>query len=234
VTGGKSTNVLGARYYTSSFGRFLSPDWSAKVEPVPYAKLDNPQTLNLYLYAGDNPESVFDPDGHQGKKAAGNQVVQTGQCTLDSPCGHKKVKVTPPNAKPPNSVKINYDKGVPAMSAKTAKYVKKVLNAAKIRSVKISATTNGKHATHSWHYKGKAVDIHVVNGTRVIYYSSNASEKAAVDAIQTAANDKSNGVAHENYGPASLFKNGKQISNATLQKQHLNHIHLTVPNPGGS
>jgi hypothetical protein len=28
----------------------MSPDWSAQEEPVPYAKLDNPQTLNLYSY----------------------------------------------------------------------------------------------------------------------------------------------------------------------------------------
>jgi len=28
-----------ARYYSSAMGRFLSPDWSAKVEPVPYSKL---------------------------------------------------------------------------------------------------------------------------------------------------------------------------------------------------
>jgi hypothetical protein len=28
-------------------GRFMSPDWSAKAEPVPYAKLDNRQSLNL-------------------------------------------------------------------------------------------------------------------------------------------------------------------------------------------
>ena len=41
-----------ARYYASGFGRFMSPDWSAKEEPVPYAKLDDPQTLNLYGYVG--------------------------------------------------------------------------------------------------------------------------------------------------------------------------------------
>jgi hypothetical protein len=29
-------------------GRFMTPDWSAKEEPVPYAKLDNPQSLNLW------------------------------------------------------------------------------------------------------------------------------------------------------------------------------------------
>jgi len=53
-----------ARYYSSSMGRFMSPDWSAKEEPVPYAKLDNPQSLNLYGYVGNNPLSRDDPDGH--------------------------------------------------------------------------------------------------------------------------------------------------------------------------
>jgi RHS repeat-associated protein len=57
-------DYFGARYYASSMGRFLSPDWSAKVEPVPYAKLDNPQSLNLYAYVDNNPLSSFDPDGH--------------------------------------------------------------------------------------------------------------------------------------------------------------------------
>ena len=28
-----------ARYYSSNLGRFMSPDWSAKEEPVPYARL---------------------------------------------------------------------------------------------------------------------------------------------------------------------------------------------------
>jgi hypothetical protein len=46
-------------------GRFMSPDWSAKEEPVPYAKLDDPQTLNLYGYVGNNPLSRRDADGHQ-------------------------------------------------------------------------------------------------------------------------------------------------------------------------
>jgi RHS repeat-associated protein len=29
-------DYFGARYYASSMGRWLSPDWSAKVVPVPY------------------------------------------------------------------------------------------------------------------------------------------------------------------------------------------------------
>jgi len=45
-------------------GRFMSPDWSAKEDPVPYAKLDDPQTLNLYAYVGNNPLIRVDPDGH--------------------------------------------------------------------------------------------------------------------------------------------------------------------------
>jgi RHS repeat-associated protein len=53
-----------ARYYSSAMGRFLSPDWSAKAEPVPYAKLDNPQSLNLYTYALNNPLRNIDKDGH--------------------------------------------------------------------------------------------------------------------------------------------------------------------------
>jgi RHS repeat-associated protein len=57
-------DYFGARYYTSSMGRFMSPDWSAKVAPVPYAKLDNPQTLNLYAYMRNNPLGGVDKDGH--------------------------------------------------------------------------------------------------------------------------------------------------------------------------
>jgi RHS repeat-associated protein len=41
-------DYFGARYYSSTMGRFMSPDWSAKAEPVPYSALSNPQSLNLY------------------------------------------------------------------------------------------------------------------------------------------------------------------------------------------
>ena len=57
-------DYFGARYYASSVGRWLSPDWSAKVEPVPYAKLGDPQTLNLYAYVRNNPVGFLDADGH--------------------------------------------------------------------------------------------------------------------------------------------------------------------------
>ncbi|MFZ1971656.1 MAG: RHS repeat-associated core domain-containing protein [Candidatus Acidiferrales bacterium] len=55
---------FGARYYSSAFGRWTSPDWSAVPAPVPYANPNNPQTLNLYAMTRDNPETFADLDGH--------------------------------------------------------------------------------------------------------------------------------------------------------------------------
>jgi RHS repeat-associated protein len=65
-------DYFGARYYGSALGRFTSPDWSADVSPVPYAKLDNPQTLNLYAYVGNNPLARTDQDGHACSSLLGN------------------------------------------------------------------------------------------------------------------------------------------------------------------
>ena len=57
-------DYFGARYYASTMGRFMSPDWSAKEEPVPYATMNDPQSLNLYAYVRNNPLRGVDPDGH--------------------------------------------------------------------------------------------------------------------------------------------------------------------------
>ena len=57
-------DYFSARYYTSSISRFISPDWSAQEEPIPYGRLDDPQSLNLYGYVRNNPLARFDPDGH--------------------------------------------------------------------------------------------------------------------------------------------------------------------------
>ena len=57
-------DYFGARYYASTMGRFMSPDWSAQVEPVPYASLGDPQSLNLYGYVRNNPLTRRDLDGH--------------------------------------------------------------------------------------------------------------------------------------------------------------------------
>ncbi|HEX5282780.1 MAG TPA: RHS repeat-associated core domain-containing protein [Bryocella sp.] len=57
-------DYFGARYYASNVGRWISADWAQKPEAVPYSKLDDPQTLNLYTYVSNNPLSRVDPDGH--------------------------------------------------------------------------------------------------------------------------------------------------------------------------
>ena len=53
-----------ARFYSSPFGRFMTPDWEAKPTDVPYANFGNPQSLNLYSYVQNNPTTLGDPDGH--------------------------------------------------------------------------------------------------------------------------------------------------------------------------
>jgi RHS repeat-associated protein len=57
-------DYFGARYYGSSLGRFMTPDWAAKPISVPYANFGNPQSLNLYSYVQNNPTTLGDPDGH--------------------------------------------------------------------------------------------------------------------------------------------------------------------------
>ncbi|MGC2696072.1 MAG: RHS repeat-associated core domain-containing protein [Candidatus Angelobacter sp.] len=57
-------DYFGARYYSSAISRFMTPDWSAAPSTVPYAHLDNPQTLNLYSYVDNNPINGIDADGH--------------------------------------------------------------------------------------------------------------------------------------------------------------------------
>jgi len=50
---------FGARYDSSQYGRFMSPDG-----PLIYQDRNNPQSLNLYSYVRNNPVNGVDPDGH--------------------------------------------------------------------------------------------------------------------------------------------------------------------------
>ena len=65
-------DYFGARYYASNMGRFMSTDpiWITK------ERLADPQRLNLYAYAVNNPLRYIDPDGMDvtlGKCSGGSQ-----------------------------------------------------------------------------------------------------------------------------------------------------------------
>jgi len=77
-------DYFGARHYSNSLGRFITPDWAAKPSAIPYAILGDPQTLNLYTYVRNIPITNIDPDGHI-------------QCPV--PC-HSEGQLNPPRAVP--------------------------------------------------------------------------------------------------------------------------------------
>lgn len=65
-----------ARYYGSSTGRFLSPD--------PHSgDVTNPQSMNRYAYALNNPESFIDPMG-QDCVSAGDSAIGASATWCDS------------------------------------------------------------------------------------------------------------------------------------------------------
>jgi RHS repeat-associated protein len=108
---------FGARYYSSQFGRWLSPDWSAVPVPVPYANLSNPQTLNLYAMVSDNPETFADLDGHDHESApqpdgssisldyapdAGQQQAAEQQAAKNNPANSSQGTTAQPQEQKPN------------------------------------------------------------------------------------------------------------------------------------
>jgi RHS repeat-associated protein len=84
---------FGARYYGSSMGRFMTPDWAARPTTVPYAEFGDPQSLNLYGYVRSDPITRADADGHISEEAA---------CPDPHGCSPVPDKNPPPIATPTN------------------------------------------------------------------------------------------------------------------------------------
>ncbi len=81
-------DYFGARYYGSSMGRFMSPDWASNPVTIPFANIYDPQSLNLYSYTGNNPLSRYDPDGHLDCSGGATQDVACAVTTAAKAVWH--------------------------------------------------------------------------------------------------------------------------------------------------
>lgn len=81
---GANLDYFGARYYSNTVGRFMSPDWAAKPVTVPYAKFGDPQSLNLYSYTENGPINRMDADGHMVVGFTGNGVFYVGTAGVNA------------------------------------------------------------------------------------------------------------------------------------------------------
>ena len=98
---------FGARFYTSSVGRFMSPDWAARPTAVPYAVLGDPQSLNLYTYVRNDPITRADADGHCAVLAADNESCASEARTESERQGAPRAR---PNAHQQNSADFKVSK----------------------------------------------------------------------------------------------------------------------------
>jgi RHS repeat-associated protein len=78
-------DYFGARYMSSQYGRFMSPDPSG-------GHFMNPQSLNRYAYVHNNPLNLIDPTGRDcvytdNLDSDGTVTVQRGDCTSDTDNG---------------------------------------------------------------------------------------------------------------------------------------------------
>lgn len=76
---------FGARFYSSSMARFMSPDPAGMLA----VRLAFPQTLDRYAYASNNPTSVIDPYGLDCAylNDAGNGLESEDQNSNSEECG---------------------------------------------------------------------------------------------------------------------------------------------------
>jgi RHS repeat-associated protein len=72
-------DYFGARYYASSMGRWMSPDWGPFPMPVPFALRENPQSLNLYNYVLNNPLTSVDRNGHYHCDPDSSKTTMNGE-----------------------------------------------------------------------------------------------------------------------------------------------------------
>jgi RHS repeat-associated protein len=115
--GESQLDYFGARYYSNTIGRFMSPDWAAKPTTVPYAKFGDPQSLNLYSYVENGPVNRIDADGHDFMNPAFQSFrmfdylqVNPNSCFNESECQAQQTTPTPQQpAAPPAGKTLSYN-----------------------------------------------------------------------------------------------------------------------------
>jgi RHS repeat-associated protein len=161
-------DYFGARYDSSQYGRFMTPDWSVKPQGVPYAVLGNPQSLNLYSYVENNPVTDRDSDGHAGGFEC---VMNKPKCDAPDPETHETKNAQAQN-KNQNPITQQDQKKVAALvcaeSCTTTKNEQKA-----VASAILNRANSGDKQ-----YVGKGQDVNVTNvvqSGQFQGYSTNAS-----------------------------------------------------------
>ncbi len=178
-----------ARYYSSALGRFTTPDWSAKVVPVPYAAMGDPQSLNLYAYVRNNPLSRVDEDGHcDGEKDAGCNAWQVSK---DQKAQQQNAQIAQNNTPPaPGQNGQPQNTNTKQLSGNATEYDlpgSKLAYGGKFDGTKMAAAMTPDRAKN-----GQTVTVS--------YTSTDANGNAVTTTIRVVVNDT---------GPFALDSNGK-------------------------
>jgi RHS repeat-associated protein len=159
-------DYFGARYYSNTIGRFMSPDWAGAPTAVPYAKFGDPQSLNLYSYTENGPINRIDADGHGFVNEAFQDwdfdIRQVGYAMQDASQSNGDSQPTPQTGghapewfqKLYNKFKYKHfvtDKELNAALKDDAKKAKDTM-----RSRGVTAVVRGKEISSDAYFKGKS------------------------------------------------------------------------------
>lgn len=102
--------------------------------------------------------------------------------------------------------------------------VEETVVSAGVKSIVVNSTTGGVHKPRSHHYKGKAVDIDMIDGYPVGHYRVKEKTKKLQEAFREHPNIE------QNYGPA-FSENTDAKGNVTVPiddtvESHKTHIHV--------
>jgi RHS repeat-associated protein len=139
-------DYFGARYYSSNMGRWMSPDpgWFM------FANILNPQSLNLYNHALNNPLAFIDIDGLELVRA----VTATGQSVVvDRSIADDVISLVRDASAA--GLQVTITSGFRSMARQAQLY-----NAYKNGQSRYPAASPG----HSGHNSGQSVDMTVRNG----------------------------------------------------------------------